>query len=1389
MPSSYLDSCFIRLAHNLQKKAGPVTLMIGAGCSLTSSPNDVTTYGIIESLVRQHTLDGNIPSAWNELYQSFVNNVWEGQGERNRIRLLEDSFADMKPSDGYQAMRWLVQKGYINNILTTNFDLMIDNVLEGLSYRLVVGSHEEIVGQETDPAITVIKAHGDLKHGELRFAPDELAKLPDKLSQEIHSLTSGTVLVVGYRGQDMGLLNSFDSSGDYNAYWVSPEQPDIMNVYETGSVYTWMEKRHSRRNFLYGDAYGTFDKILTRLKDVLIRLSEQDKLQQTSKFNKLWEKSIFLDYLRLNKRFLKIFEQLHCFLEEEMKETLWSVKEPYCAQHYEVLLKSILDLTQEKVMSPEYLRCVGNEVDALVFTLSCSIWTLCQGYPCTAKKLAQKVREKFEAQNTEVKIGNSFWSAVFMLSNADLKDADVYMSIDEPIAFYFDKEENLQTVLMHIDLQEMYNLLSTISALLLFSPTCGDNSAILTVQKNKEILEKYLYESRCYGDLIRLQMSQITLDLYQELLEMMKQYGFSETVIDEEHTLSRNNIRVSFPVKKALPGSRVNIWEVLTLQAQEHYAQFLGDFASHQFVHRQHMCVFSDFLQSPSNGLLIVGDSGAGKTTSLKLWMMGLDTSKYLFYPISGRDKQGRDAKRELEDADQKIRYVEIMLEQRDQTLLIIFDAINEMRGTFADLEAFYKQLLQFCDNLSKEECSRIKVVISCRSDFYTQIKRSCGIEPSNNTFYTAGTTTEPQAFYRLPLLNENEITDFIHLYHPNKESMTAEGLQQEFGELIHLPINLNIICTAYEDDSNGPAHGALHTSIYEKWFSQLVTSAAKDAISEDTLWGVVLWTIQNSFFNPEGSGAQTHRLFTDLSGKYPGTPSAFEWLVRHRVFRKSDQNPNLIQFSHDRLEEYFFSQYVLREYKSHLDTLDRVLVTDGLTQPVVQHGVIAVLVAFFPNDQQIFITSLVKIIQDGNDSLLPLWIDAILQITKRAPESIQEFLRELEQNLLKREFVMFLQTMLLQMRQRLEDMNDIGHGVVDAIAEVVLQSNGSESATLKLLAYHLRAQQRYLFPGENDTQAFRNALALCQQADHWITNDTPVNLKDDHQTLEALLLQNQGKLNEAIALMEQCYKRQSESIMYDLACQSALYLGAMYREMTRFSDAISLYDSVKVDMVSLPLLRYRLLMNKGIIYKNMIQNALFSGQGSASENQEYYKQALDNFEKTCTFADQSENVKLQLEIYAERVELACVAYYLDLGTIREATDWVEKMDSLIPRYHVPVGRIQLHRMWARVLVLDCEFEQAIEHLEQGFRIAVDFNIPFRATDCCNQITGIMCDAISRNIEPMLTKEKLEKCLYYGDYAINYYTQLNQSTHRYFQDAKEKYSRIKQAWQDLVSKA
>ena len=90
-------------------------------------------------------------------------------GKKDKINLLKPYFNDLKPSEGYLAIKYLIEHGYVQNIITTNFDPLIDKILENIPHRKIVGELTSELGD--NPKITFIKAHGDLKYGNLRFSP------------------------------------------------------------------------------------------------------------------------------------------------------------------------------------------------------------------------------------------------------------------------------------------------------------------------------------------------------------------------------------------------------------------------------------------------------------------------------------------------------------------------------------------------------------------------------------------------------------------------------------------------------------------------------------------------------------------------------------------------------------------------------------------------------------------------------------------------------------------------------------------------------------------------------------------------------------------------------------------------------------------------------------------------------------------------------------------------------------------------------------------------------------------------------------------------------------------------------------------------------------------
>lgn len=1385
MDKSRLEPCFMRLIQSLkmnQTKQYGITVFIGAGCSLSSSDKDITTYGIVKKLVKQFSLDGQAPDDWRDLYKIFVNTVWNGQGSKNRIQLLEDFFQDMHPSAGYQVLRWLLENKYINHIITTNFDPMIDTVLDGLSYHLIVGEYTEIIGD--DPQFTLIKAHGDLRIGQLRFAPAELSKLPERLTNRIQTITKCVVIVVGYRGQDLGILNALYDTDEYHAFWISIHEPDRSDAYDYQQVRTWMHKRNSEENFLYGEEFGEFDRLFKKIKHTITVLKENEIKDKSDIISEQWRKSIIFEYFYLNKRFLKLYEKLNKYLNQQISGKRWKSTSPYYAVSYEKIVKSVLDLFNGNTIPSSYY-CIGNEVDALVFATSCSIWLVCQGYPYTANDLLNDMRQRFEAEEAGIIISSEFWDILDVLSSPNQYNERKMWGLNTPISFCFDSERDFSTVLKHIDLWSFQELFHIIEVLLLFVQTSGGTGEELYRLQNKRVLEKYLYEIQNRDGAIMLQMSSMPLNVYNDLYETILKPYFIVNKTGERYTLYCSPIYVDITIEQTKLNRYINIWESLIQEGEMHYQNFVSDFDITQYIDRSCIKVFSDFLDSQSSGLFIIGESGCGKTSALKLWLAELPSEQFIVYAVNGRDQDGKlelgeKVFGEMFMKPKNLGYLQVMLEQRQQTLLLVLDSINEIQGSFIYIMSNYKALLNFCNSLASNGFLNIRLVITCRSDFYYQLKKGCGIIPSSSSFFSfVINNDELSTTYTIPYFDNQNVEAFADLYHFQKPQIVMDELKKEYGDLIYLPINLRMICDAYHISGN-PESSSEKDVIFETWYNSLQNLAEKDGILRKTIISVVEFTINYNYFSKHEEGLKTHVLAASLASKCSDALAVYEWLVSHGVYKKNTYIPNLIQFSHDKLEENFLTNYILTYYSSKLYDLDDVLSTEYCSLSVLEKALINVFVRTSVSDKLIYLNSIINIIRKKNLWLQTIAINALFQIINTDTLRGYTILKETEQYLLQKDFCGFIKALLQTFKQELDVMGNASLEIIEVINQIIETTNTQYDPNLHAAGLYLFAKGKFLLPSENDTDKYKQALERCKQAEEHITPDTPDNLVNSINILKAMLLQNQGQLNEAIELMETCYKKQKKSGLYDAACQSALSLGAMYREMTRFDDAINLYDSIDTQRVKDETAVNRLYMNKGIIYKNKVQNAMFLNNLDMERDIGFYQTALKYFTRTCSFAEEKDDVPLRLEIYAELVECMCLAYYLNMGTISDAVHWVEEMDKIIGRYSVPVERIQHMRMWARVLVLQCKLEEAIQYLEMAFSIAVSYNIRFRATDCCNLITGIITDNLN-NIT-FITDDILQKGLTYGEYAINYYKELKNTHHQYLQDSIVKYNNIKEAW-------
>lgn len=1383
MNDEHLKRCLIKLVQNLRDNESngrkEITLFIGAGCSLSSSDKDITTYGIIRDIVANYSYGETIPEEWTKLYERFTNSIWSGQGNIDKINLLERYFKNMHPSNGYQCVRFLIEKKYINNIVTTNFDPMLDEILDGLSYNLMVGTTEEIVGE--NPQFTLLKPHGDLKRGQLRFAPSELYKLPPKIEDRIRSLTEGIVIIVGYRGQDMGIIQALNESGDHCAYWITYTKPDIYQEYENDPIFAWLKKRDSENNLLYGAEYGDFDAVFEKIRQMLQYQNEKRQID----FYAPWQKSYINNYFILNSRFQKIFIEMLKILEDAFPKNSWKSCSLYYAESHNVLVEAVINLLNEKIIPTEILYCISNELDSLLFAVSIEVWCLCQGYSVINTNLVDMLRKKYLQNISNPVINEDFWNAIKWLSGLAMSERPSFNKPYCEILVSLNKQKNFQVILKKVSLLEFSSLFLTIQRLLLFVKTSSGEISLLE-QRNKEILEQHLYQIKAHEQQIDIWLNVMPMPLYQDIYNNLLKNYFSENIIGCRRTLHFNNMYVNIDVEPIKEVTKLSIIDEIIALSEKMIECFMDGESTERLLKSDSYGLIHTFLKSKSNGLFMLGESGIGKTCILRKFISDSEQVEKIILPIAAKqthfsqDFIKENFQDELAIVEQ-IKFINMMLEQRQQTLLLIVDAINEVSAPLQQIVSIYKNILDYCDSLSKNNLNNIRVIVTCRTDFYYQIQNGIHLLPSPSSFFSkVDNEGNISTLCAVSGFQKKDVAAFINNYSLS-ETEDIASLFLKFGDMIYVPIYLDMICKMSSGeilDERLPNVFA----IYQVWFQNIINAVEAENNDINCVKDILNTAIYLKYFCDSLKPLTTSQLFISTSILSESVSHTYKWLVKQGVFKSAVDHGNTVFFAHDKIEEFFLVQYINSEFAFDLDRVSKKLNPEQQKSPIVKNCICTVLQILYIKDMDNFRNNVVSIINSSHNWLISILVEIMLEYSIDASRDLYALLKYLEQFVCKSTFENFIGFIYSKINEKIDLFHGFNSSAIECMDNYI---NNSSIGTLPLfIAMNCYSYARYIwtFPLWRNDRDYSFAIQLCKKFKKLDANLLPAKLVTKNDQLLAILLRNQGDINGAVKLMEPVYQKLYENACFDEACQALLELGAMYRELTLFDKALVLYEKYDVSLLHNVSLMHRLNMNTGIIYKNKAQNDLFHQQVT-DDTCKYYIKSKELFDKVYFYAKKTNDIPLQLEILAELIEDAVVGYYLNLTTISVAIEFAKEMDAILPKYSVPVRRIQKFRMWARILTLQGKSFEAIEYLYQGYELAVHYNIPFRAADCCNQISGLLCDNLNSSF---ITSEILEKGIEACKYSIDYYTQLQHGEHMYLNDSQQKLAMLEAALNNMT---
>jgi hypothetical protein len=231
------------LAFSMYSSPGVFAFLLGSG--LSRSAGIPTGYEVLIDLIEKIAKINGVATGGNAegwFYQTYSEKATYSRlleqlahSPAERSRLLRNYFEPNEdersqglklPTPAHRAIAGLVKDGYVRVIVTTNFDRLMEQALDGFGLVPVVVSTEESARGVTPLAhntCTIIKVNGDYLDPDLRNTDEELANYGPHLTQLISEVFEDYGLsVCGWSAEwDSGLIASLKGtlSRRFSTYW------------------------------------------------------------------------------------------------------------------------------------------------------------------------------------------------------------------------------------------------------------------------------------------------------------------------------------------------------------------------------------------------------------------------------------------------------------------------------------------------------------------------------------------------------------------------------------------------------------------------------------------------------------------------------------------------------------------------------------------------------------------------------------------------------------------------------------------------------------------------------------------------------------------------------------------------------------------------------------------------------------------------------------------------------------------------------------------------------------------------------------------------------------------------------------------------------------------
>lgn len=925
------ENVFLRLGYALRelKDYHNTTIILGAGCSLSSTSDDISTVGIMKSCLLEHNISiKEIDAyAWEDLYKKFIDIVWEGKAQKERQFLLQKKLDNTEPSEGHQYLRILIEKGYIHNIITTNFDMLLEKTLNGLSYKKRVGNNDyKIIGRE--PTFNLLKIHGDLEEGEFRFAPHELMKLPENLCKDITAKTSGLLLFLGYRGQDIGLMNTISSLHDFAIYWIDINGPHINEVYESRHIYELMAQRNSINNFLCGKEFGDFQKVTEKLYNFLIESKYSNIIKSKELIiSKQWNETSIVELLKIYDRIYEFFLDILNKSDSIGKKLNKSESSKNYSECYRQCLYSYLYFFKSKQLPTYLLHIPRNEVDALIIGVSIEIIVRSQIYDVDCDFYLSELKSEIEKETVPESYDKSFWNAISRI---------VCTNKQIPKLIKLNINKNLTLENYDIPLDNFNELIRVIQFLSLLLP--NSIKAETDIDENYRI-HKLLLE-KCQETTIIDEKIYITIEqfnpkdidsLYQIYIKLLP--NVTTQISSEQYIIYDSKwitLKITLQQDCYTDNTSSSVYLLCKRKSEKNMEKFLlmGNafhMSINNYVPLKLDIDLKKFLSSDYSSIFVSGSSGSGKTSSIRQLLIHLQRDENIL-PIIVSPKimsMERDGLSLFLDTEIKNNEEELLLQNinssfslRGGQLLLIFDGLNEINDGLKMQQTHYCALLTLAHKIFLNKCKNIKLVITCRRNAYFNYMNSTSLHLNPLYFYSNKNYSQnidefDDGSYNLIPLSVKEKEDLMDSYKIMNSKIRKSIINNNVP-----PYFISIASEIIGGISNVESETKIAENLNAIYDLFSKTMLARIEKTKTFIAQKIIYAYFDYLINTTDNEVTKFGVLEYLPQYYyQDFEDTLNALKDVNILLQSADN-RIIRFCHDKVEEFFFKEYI-NEYES----------------------------------------------------------------------------------------------------------------------------------------------------------------------------------------------------------------------------------------------------------------------------------------------------------------------------------------------------------------------------------------------------------------------------------------------------------------------------------------